>query len=150
MNEKQRLEGFRALLKSEMEERSYLEDRDGEHRLWSEMSAEGKLDWIARDAAYCDLAVEHFVDTAREVLGQAEAGEAALVLLLEKGKELHRLDSPVNGPASTPVSVTAYSTNSLSFLALPRTTVLRRVAVVLYGIVQHGGTYEAPDYSRTS
>lgn len=107
MDGQKRLEGFKADLKREMEERVYLADRhDGSHALWSELTVEDKLERIAKNGVYYDLATEQFIDAASAVLGKAEAREAALRLLFEKAQELHRLDRMLpddGGTEATPL-----------------------------------------------
>jgi hypothetical protein len=92
MNKKQRLSGFKALLESEKSNSFYLEDADGNLRLWRELSAEGKLQWIVRDAAYYDVPFEPFAEAVRESVGNGAIEEAALRLALRSGRELHALE----------------------------------------------------------
>src|SRR5262245_56353836 len=61
----------------------------------------------------------------------------------------HRIDSVVRRVAASPCHLAPYDVNSLDSPLLRPPRVLHRVATVLYEVVQHGGTYEAPDSSRT-
>jgi len=88
MNEKDRLANFKALLKSEQENWIHLVDMDGNHRLWRELSAEGKLDIVARDAAYFGVTFEQFAEAARESIDAAELEDTALRLAMRKEQEL--------------------------------------------------------------
>jgi hypothetical protein len=104
MNEKDRLKNFKALLKSEKSNSIYLVDPDGEFRLWRELSAEGKLDIIARDAAHFGVTFEQFAKAARESIDGDALQDAALRLAIRKEQELtavERLfpdDDRIEGP----------------------------------------------------
>jgi hypothetical protein len=91
MDEKQRISGFKALLASHKTNFSHLEDCDGNFRLWRDLSAEGKLESIVRDAAYYDVPFEHFAEAVRESVENAE--EAALRLAMRSVRELRDLES---------------------------------------------------------
>src|SRR5438132_4347359 len=54
-DEKHRVEGFHALLADHKHSSSYYEEMDGDWRQWPELSAEGKLSYLAGDAAYYDV-----------------------------------------------------------------------------------------------
>jgi hypothetical protein len=69
MKEKDRIDGFKALLASHKSNTYYLTDPDGNHLLWDELSAEARLECIASDAAYCDVPFEPFAEAARESVG---------------------------------------------------------------------------------
>jgi hypothetical protein len=92
MDDKHRLDGFKALLTSEQANAFYLEDHDGEYRLWSDLSAQGKLEVIARDAAYYDIAFEDFADSVRESVDAAAIEDAALRLVMRSQRELHDVE----------------------------------------------------------
>ena len=95
MNEKRRVEGFKALTASDTSGSHYLEDVDGDFRLWREMSAESKLSKIVSNAAYCEVPFEPFAVAVRNLISDlpAEAREeAALRLVLRQEQELHRLE----------------------------------------------------------
>lgn len=69
----------------------YFEERDGSPRTWPELSPEGKLGYLARDAALAGVVEEHFAAAVREFLGDlpAERREAAaLNLALGHAREL--------------------------------------------------------------
>jgi hypothetical protein len=92
MNVKRRISGFKAMLESKKSTSSYLIDPDGDLRLWRELSAEGKLDCIVREAAYYDVPFEPFAEAVRESLDSAAIEEAALRLALRSGREQHNLE----------------------------------------------------------
>jgi hypothetical protein len=95
MNEKRRVEGFRALTASDTSGSYYLEDVDGDFRTWREMSAEGKLRQLAGNAVYYGVPFEPFAEAVRNHLGDlpAEAREeAALRLVLRHEQELRGLE----------------------------------------------------------
>lgn len=87
-----RPDGFDAMLADHKASSHYFEETDGSHRRWSELSAEGKLAYIARDAAFSDVPFERFAAAVRNVLGGlpgAAREEAALRLVLRSEQELH-------------------------------------------------------------
>ena len=92
MDEKKRLSGFKALLESRKTNSYYLIDPEGELRLWQELSAEGRLEVIARDAAYYDVPFEGFAEMVRESLDSVAIEEAALRLAMRSSRELHDLE----------------------------------------------------------
>src|SRR5262245_4484138 len=61
----------------------------------------------------------------------------------------HRIDSVVRRVAASPCRLAPYDVNSLACPLLRPPSMLHRVAMLLYEVVQHGGTYEALDSSRT-
>ena len=92
MDEKRRLEGFQALVASDKSGSHFLEDKDGEHRRWPELSSEGKLEFIAGAAAMYDVPFERFAATVHAELGDAASvTQAALHVALNYRKELHGL-----------------------------------------------------------
>jgi hypothetical protein len=93
MNEKRRQSGFKALLASHKTNGHHLEDADGDHRLWRDLSAEGKVEHIARDAAYYDVSFEQFAKAVRETLDVDAIEEAALRLAMRCVRELHELET---------------------------------------------------------
>jgi hypothetical protein len=93
-NEKHRVQGFHALLADHKESGHYYEERDGSPRTWPELSAEGKLSYIARDAAFYEVPFERFAEAARDVLSDqppAAREEASLRLLYSADRELHEM-----------------------------------------------------------
>jgi hypothetical protein len=104
MDEKHRQSGFKALLASHKTRWCHLEDADGDRRLWQDLSAEGKVEHIARDAAYYDVSFEQFANAVRESLGVAAIEEAALRLALRCVRELHALERlfPDDGRTESP------------------------------------------------
>ena len=95
MKKKNQLEGFKALVASDMSNNSQLEDVDGNYRSWDELSLEGKVRRIAGNAAYYDVPFEPFAEEVREVLGvlpPREGEEAAWRLVLRHERELHALE----------------------------------------------------------
>jgi hypothetical protein len=92
---KNQLEGFKAQVASHKSSSGHMEDVDGNHCYWDELSAEGKVKWIASDAAYYDVPFEPFAQAVREVLGQLPAAareEAALWLALQSEREQRELE----------------------------------------------------------
>jgi hypothetical protein len=104
MDEKRRRSGFKALLESHKTDSYHLIDSDGEFRLWQEMSAEGRIESIARDAAFYDVRFEQFAQAVRESVDSAAIEEAALRLAMRSGRELHDLENlfPNNGLTEPP------------------------------------------------
>ena len=92
MDDKHRLQGFKALLASDKSGSYLLEEPDGTLRPWQELSAEGKLQYISGAAAMYDVPFERFAQAVRaEVGGAAAVTEAALRVALDYRKELHGL-----------------------------------------------------------
>jgi hypothetical protein len=104
MDEKQRLSGFKALLESHKRNSYHLIEPDGNMHLWREMSAEGRLESIARDAAFYDVPFEEFALAVRESIANAAIEEAALRLAMRSGRELHDLEKlfPDDGRTESP------------------------------------------------
>lgn len=104
MNEKERVVGFFALLRDHITSGHFFEEPDGSHRLWKQMSPEGKLAYIASDAAMYDVPFRHFADAVREAIGNAS--DASLRLVLSSERELHGLAALLpdeGGTASVPL-----------------------------------------------
>ncbi len=93
MDEKHRIDGFKALLASEKANSFYLEVSDGSRKLWRELSAEDRLEVIARDAAYYAVPFEQFDEAVRESVKSAAIEEAALRLAMRNTRELHELET---------------------------------------------------------
>jgi hypothetical protein len=94
MPEADRIEGFRALTASDRSGSYYMEDADGEHRLWDEMSAVGKLRQIASNAAYYDVPFMPFAEMVHDALGSAGMTPlevAALRVVWRDERELYEL-----------------------------------------------------------
>ena len=91
MNEKRRLEGFQASLASDKSGSYLLEDADGDRRPWPELSAQGKVAFIARAAAMYDVPFERFAAAVRAEVGEAAMAEAGLRNTLALKRELHGL-----------------------------------------------------------
>jgi hypothetical protein len=104
MDMKHRLAGFKALLESHKTNSYHLIDPEGEFRLWQDLSAEGRLDIIARDAAYYDVPFEQFAEAARAAVDRGAMEEAALRLAVRSGRELHDLEQlfPDDGRTEPP------------------------------------------------
>jgi hypothetical protein len=104
MDEKHRLAGFKALLESHKKNSYHLIEPDGSLRLWRDMSAEGRLESITRDAAFYDVPFEHFAQAVRESIDKTAVEEAALRLAMRSGRELHDLDAlfPDDGRTEPP------------------------------------------------
>jgi hypothetical protein len=95
MDEKHRISGFKALLKSHKRNSYHLEESDGDFQLWRDLSAEGRLKHIVRDAAFYDVPFEQFAEAVRESVDNAAIEEAALRLAMRSGRELHDLEALV-------------------------------------------------------
>src|SRR5262249_54091635 len=65
------------------------EEMDGDRRPWAELSAAAKLQYIALDAARCDVGFEPFAQVVKDTIG--DVGEAALRVVLDGQKELHAI-----------------------------------------------------------
>jgi hypothetical protein len=94
MAKERRPDGFDALVADHQQGQVYFEETDGSHRLWRDLSAEGKLSYIARDAALYDVPFERFQEAVRDVLGKLPSAmreEAALRLALRNERELHAI-----------------------------------------------------------
>jgi hypothetical protein len=104
MDEKDRVSGFKALLESHKTNSCHLAETDGSYRLWRNLSAEGRLESVARDAAYYDVPFEQFAQAARESVDNAAVEEAALRLAMRSGRELHDLEQlfPDDGRTEPP------------------------------------------------
>src|SRR6267378_3927697 len=92
MDEKHRESGFKALLAHSKANTCHLADADGDYRLWRDLSAEGKVEHIARDAAYYGVAFEPFAQAVRESIDIAAIEDAALRLAMRCVRELHELE----------------------------------------------------------
>jgi hypothetical protein len=110
MAKKQTPDGFDTLLADHKKSTHHFEEADGTHRLWKELSAEGKLAYIARDAALYDVPFDRFAQAVRDVLGGQPAAvreEAALRLALSNERQLHALAALLpperSGTESTPL-----------------------------------------------
>ena len=93
-DEKHRVEDFHALLADHTHSSSYYEEMEGDWQQWRELSAEGKLSYLAGDAAYYDVPFHHFAEAVRDVLSEqppAAREDAALRLLLSHARELQGL-----------------------------------------------------------
>ncbi len=104
MDEKDRIAGFKALLESHKTNFYGLEEPDGSFRLWRDLSAEGRLESITRDAAYYNLPFEHFAEAVRESVDTAAVEDAALRLAMRSVRELHGLEQlfPDDGRTGPP------------------------------------------------
>lgn len=84
--------GFERMLADHRHSSHYFEEVDGSQHLWSELSAEGKLAYLAGDAVRCGVSFERFRAAVRDVLDKvplAAREEAALRLALRNERELH-------------------------------------------------------------
>ena len=104
MDEKHRLSGFKALLESHKTDSYQLVDSDGDFRLWRDLSAEGRLEYIVKDAAFYDVPFEQFARAVRESVEPAAIEEAALRLAMRSGRELYDLEKlfPDDGRTEPP------------------------------------------------
>jgi hypothetical protein len=104
MDEKHRLSGFKALLESQKANSHYLEEPDGSFRLWRDLSAEARLEYIVKDAALYDVPFEQFAEAVRESIDYAAIEEGALRLAMRNGRELHDMEGffPDDGRTEPP------------------------------------------------
>jgi hypothetical protein len=65
------------------------EEMDGDHRPWDQLSGAAKLQYIALDAARCDVPIKAFAEVVKDTIG--DVGEAALRVVLNNQKELHAI-----------------------------------------------------------
>jgi hypothetical protein len=109
MAKRRQPDGFDLLLADHQNSSHNFEEADESHHLWSELSAQGKLAYLAGDAALYDVRFERFRAAVREVLGEevpAVREEAALRLALRSEKELYavgRLQPPDERLEGTPL-----------------------------------------------
>jgi len=92
--EHRRVESFHAYVASCKDSSHYFEEMDGDHRTWAELSAEGKLSYLAQAAAIDDVPYEHFAKAVQNVLGDQPPPareETALRLLLTDRRDLHTI-----------------------------------------------------------
>lgn len=107
MSAKHRLEGFLASVEDHRNSSHYFEEADGPWRLWRDLSPQGKLAYIARDAALYDVPFKHFGEAVRDVIGDGALVEAALRMVLKDALEslsLERLLPPDGRTESTPLN----------------------------------------------
>lgn len=107
MKAKERLAGFRACVEDLRNSSSYFEEVNGDRRLWSDLSPQGKLGYISRDAALYDVPFKNFAEAVRESIGDAALLEAALRTVLRDAQEflnLDRLFPPDGRTESTPLT----------------------------------------------
>jgi hypothetical protein len=102
-----RLAGFRACVEDHKHSSYFLEEMDGSLRRWRELSAESKLEYLARDAALYDVPFEAFAQAVRETLNDsppAAREDAALRLVLRSVHELRGLENlfPDDGRTESP------------------------------------------------
>lgn len=91
MNAKRRLAGFKALVEEYRNSDWYFEEVEGDRRLWKDFSPQGKLEYIARDAALYEVLFEAFADAARDFIGESALGDAALRMVLGDAREFRSL-----------------------------------------------------------
>ncbi len=107
MNARHRLDGFRALVEDHRNSSHYFEEADGRLRLWRDLSPQGKLAYIASDAALYDVPFNRFDEAVRDVIGNAALAEAALRMVLRDAQEFRSLDGllpPDGRTESTPLA----------------------------------------------
>lgn len=106
MSAKRQLEAFKAMVEDSRNSSHFFEETDGNRRKWKDLSAEGKLQYIARDAALCEVAYETFAEAARDSIGKSALVEAALRTVLQDAQEyrgLEQLLPPDGRTESTPL-----------------------------------------------
>jgi hypothetical protein len=87
-------DSFDAILADHKNSSHHFEEVDGSWRTWRELSAEGKLAYVALDAARDDVSFERFAAAVREMLGgdAATREQACLRLLLRSEMDLLALE----------------------------------------------------------
>jgi len=93
MEDKDRLSAFKAMLESYKTNSYDLEEPDGSFRPWRDLSAEGRLETITRDAAYYGVSFEQFAEAVRELVDNAAIEEAALRVVMRFGQASHDLEN---------------------------------------------------------
>lgn len=104
--DEEKLRGFQACLADLQSNGVYCEGPDGSWQLWPELSPEGKLHYIARDATLNDVPFDRFAEAARDLLPPADLADAALRVTLSHQTELHQLAALLpddRGTESTPL-----------------------------------------------
>ena len=91
MNTKRRIEGFTALVNHDKANNYYLEEPDGNHRLWKDLSAQARLGYIASAAALYDVPFNVFSDVVRNSVDRSMLMEAALQTVLRNAIEFRSL-----------------------------------------------------------
>lgn len=107
MNAKRRSAGFRALVEDHRNSSHYFEDADSDRRLWKDLSPQGKLEYIAGDAALYDVPFVDFAEAVRDSIGKSALMEAALRTVLRNAQEFRRLERllpPDGRTESTPLT----------------------------------------------
>lgn len=102
-----RQDGFKVSVEDRKHSSYFLEEMDGSLRRWRELSAEAKLEYLARDAALYGVPFEAYAQAVRETLADstpADREEAALRLVLRSTHELHGLETllPQDGRIEPP------------------------------------------------
>lgn len=89
--ESRRVANFKAMIEdSKNSPPNYAFDElDGSWQSWADLSAAAKLQYIARDAALCNVPFEPFAQAVKETIG--DMGEPALRVVLDGQKELHAI-----------------------------------------------------------
>jgi hypothetical protein len=80
---------FKARVEDSRNSNYYFEEMDGDHKLWADLSAASKLQYIASDAARYDVPFERFAEAVKDTVG--DVGDAALQVILHGQKELHAI-----------------------------------------------------------
>jgi hypothetical protein len=92
VDEKQRVSGFKAILRSHKANSYLMTETDGSFELWQDLSSPGRLEHIARDAAMYDVPFEPFAEAVRESIDRTALEDATLRLVLRNARELHDLE----------------------------------------------------------
>ena len=105
MNKKRQLEGFKAMVNDDKANNHHLEEPDGSHRLWKDLSAEGRLGYIASAAAMYNVPFETFAEAVRDSIGTSSIADAALRSVLRDAHQSRGLEQllPEEGTESTPL-----------------------------------------------
>ncbi len=101
MDEKQRVSGFKAILQSHKTNSYRLAEPDGSFELWQDLSSQGRLEQIARDAATYDVPFELFAEAVRDSIEKPTLEDATFRLVLRYERELHDLEMLVPDDGQT-------------------------------------------------
>jgi hypothetical protein len=92
MSEKHRLAAFKAMLESQQSNAYPLAEADGSLRFWRDLSADARLEKIARSAVLFDVPFEQMAQAVRESIDNPAVEESALRLAMRSVGELHAIE----------------------------------------------------------
>ena len=104
MNEKQRVDSFKAMVEESKGSNYYFEEIDGDLQQWRNLSDAAKLQYIATYAAHDDVPFKPFAEAVNDLL--SDVRDAALRVVFDYKKELRALEKLLPedwGTESTPL-----------------------------------------------